>query len=134
MAVPWIYTILVDPVVASYKPGLFVDPFKTGPLGLTSGVGAFYVLPVFLVSIIAYLMAVLASKKSGHRVISAPYMCGEQYPDPTQPKFRSHLNTWKEYMAGNVYLQEFIGEDKISYWINILSLIILIVLFVEVVR
>lgn len=134
LAVPWLYTILVEPVVASYKPGLFVEPFRTMPFGLTSGVGAFYVLPVFLVSIIAYLMAVIASKKSGHRVLSAPYMCGEHYPDPTQPKFRSHLNSWKEYLAGNVYLHEFIGEGKISYWINILSLIILIVMFGEVVR
>ncbi|MEA5115330.1 MAG: proton-conducting transporter membrane subunit [Geobacteraceae bacterium] len=134
MAVPWIYTILVDPVVASYRPGLFVEPFKMGPFGLTSGVGAFYILPVFLLSIVAYLFAVIASKKSGHRVVSAPYMCGEQYPDPSQPKFRSHMNTWRDYLAGNVYLQDFIGEDKISYWINILSLIILIVMFGEVVR
>ncbi len=134
MAVPWIYTILVEPVVASYRPGLFVEPFKMGPFGLSSGVGAFYVLPVFLLSIVAYLFAVIASKKNGHRVVSAPYMCGEQYPDPSQPKFRSHLNTWRDYLAGNVYLQEFIGESKISYWINILSLIILIVMFGEVVR
>lgn len=134
MAVPWIYTILVDPVVASYRPGLFVEPFKMGPFGLTSGVGAFYVLPVFLLSIVAYLFAVIASKKGGHRVVSAPYMCGEHYPDPSHPKFRSHLNTWRDYLAGNVYLQDFIGEDKISYWINILSLIILIVMFGEVVR
>jgi len=134
MSVPWIYTILVDPVVASYRPGLFIEPFRTNPFGLTSGVGAFYVLPVFLVSIAAYLLAVLASKKSGHRVLSAPYMCGEQYPDPTQPKFRSHLNSWRDYLAGNVYLQEFIGEDRISYWVNIFSLIILIVMFGEVLR
>lgn len=134
MAVPWIYTILVDPVVASYRPGLFVEPFKTNPFGLTSGVGAFYVLPVFLVSIFAYLLAVLASKKSGHRVLSAPYMCGEQYPDPTQPKFRSHLNSWRDYLAGNVYLEEFIGEERISYWVNMFSLIILIVMFGEVLR
>ncbi len=134
MGVPWIYTILVDPVVASYRPGLFIEPFKMGPFGLTSGVGAFYVLPVFLISIVAYLFAVLASKKGGHRVVSAPYMCGEHYPDPSHPKFRSHLNTWRDYLAGNVYLQQFIGEDKISYWINILSLIILIVMFGEVVR
>lgn len=134
MGVPWIYTILVDPVVASYRPGLFIEPFKMGPFGLTSGVGAFYVLPVFLISIVAYLFAVLASKKGGHRVVSAPYMCGEHYPDPSHPKFRSHMNTWRDYLAGNVYLQQFIGEDKISYWINILSLIILIVMFGEVVR
>jgi ech hydrogenase subunit A len=77
---------------------------------------------------------VVASQRGGHRVISAPYMCGEHYADPTQPKFRSHMNSWREYLAGNVYLHEFIGEDKISYWINILSLIILIVMFGEVVR
>jgi ech hydrogenase subunit A len=134
MAVPWIYTFLVDPVVASYRPGLFIEPFRMGPFGLTSGVGAFYVLPVFLISIVAYVFAVLASKKGGHRVVSAPYMCGEHYPDPSQPKFRSHMNSWRDYLAGNVYLQEFIGEDKISYWINILSLIILIVMFGEVLR
>jgi ech hydrogenase subunit A len=134
LSVPWIYTILVDPVLASYKPGLFVEPFKTGAMGLTSGVGAFYVLPIFLISIIGYLMAVLAAKSSGHRVISAPYMCGEQYSDPAQPKFRSHLNTWKDYVAANIYMNEFIGEEKISHWVNIAALIILVVMFGEVLR
>ena len=59
-------------------------------------------------------------------------MCGEQYPDITQPKFRSHLNNWKDYVPANIYMQHFIGEDKISYWINSIALIILIVLFGEV--
>jgi ech hydrogenase subunit A len=134
LGVPWLYTSLVDPVLASYKPGLFVEPFETGPLGLTSGVGAFYVLPIFLVSIIGYLAAVIAAKQKDHRVFSAPYMCGEQYPDISQPKFRSHLNSWKDYVAANIYMQDFIGEDKISYWINSIALIILIVLFGEVLR
>lgn len=134
LGVPWLYTSLVDPVLASYKPGLFVKPFETGPLGLTSGVGAFYVLPIFLVSIIGYLAAVIAAKQKDHRVFSAPYMCGEQYSDISQPKFRSHLNSWKDYVAANIYMQEFIGEDKISYWINSIALIILIVLFGEVIR
>ncbi|RQW89207.1 MAG: NADH-quinone oxidoreductase subunit L [Geobacter sp.] len=134
LGVPWLYTSLVDPVLASYKPGLFIEPFKTNPMGLTSGAGAFYVLPVFLVSIIAYLAAVVAAKTKDHKVISAPYMCGEQYPDITQPKFRSHLNNWKDYVPANIYLQDIIGESKISYWINIVALIILIVLFGEVIR
>jgi len=134
LGVPWLYTSLVDPVLASYKPGLFVEPFKTNPLGLTSGAGAFYVLPVFLVSIIAYIAAVVAAKTKDHKVISAPYMCGEQYPDITQPRFRSHLNSWKDYVPANIYMQDIIGEGKISYWINIVALIILIVLFGEVIR
>jgi ech hydrogenase subunit A len=134
LGVPWLYTSLVDPVLASYKPGLFVEPFKTNPLGLTSGAGAFYVLPVFLVSIIAYIAAVAAAKTKDHKVISAPYMCGEQYPDVTQPRFRSHLNSWKDYVPANIYMQDIIGESKISYWINIIALIILIVLFGEVIR
>ncbi len=134
LAVPWLYTTLVAPVVASYKPGVFVQPFTTGPLGLTSGAGAFYILPIFLVSIIGYIMAVLAAKQPGHRVISAPYMCGEHFHDPAEPKFRGHLNVWKDYVAANVYMSEFLGEEKISYWINIVSLIILIVLFGEVLR
>lgn len=75
-----------------------------------------------------------AVKSKGHRVISAPYMCGEQYADCAQPKFRSHLNSWKDYTAANIYMQDIIGEEKISYWINIVSLVILIVLFGEVLR
>lgn len=134
MAVPWLYTTLVEPVVASYKPGVFVNPFKTGPFGLTSGTGAFYILPIFLVSILGYIVSVLAARRPGHRVISAPYMCGEQYPNPSEPKFRSHLNTWKDYVAANVYMSEYLGEAKISYWINMVSIIILIILFGEVLR
>lgn len=134
LAVPWLYTTLVEPVVASYKPGLFTEPFRTGPFGLTSGTGAFYILPIFLVSIVGYMISVLAARSTGHRVISAPYMCGEQYSDPSEPKFRSHLNTWKDYVAANIYMSEYLGEEKISYWINIVSLIILIVLFGEVLR
>jgi ech hydrogenase subunit A len=134
LAVPWLYTILVEPVVASYKPGIFVNPFQTGPFGLTSGTGAFYILPIFLVSIVGYMVSVFAARSGGHRVISAPYMCGEQYPEPSEPKFRGHLNAWKDYVAANVYMSEYLGEEKISYWINIVSLIILIVLFGEVLR
>lgn len=134
LAVPWLYTTLVDPVLSSYRPGVFVEPFRTGPLGITSGTGAFYVLPVFLFSILGYIVAVAAVKRKGHRVISAPYMCGEQYADCAQPKFRSHLNSWKDYIAANIYMQDIIGEEKISYWINIVSLVILIVLFGEVLR
>lgn len=134
LAVPWLYTTLVDPVLACYKPGLFVEPFKTGPMGFTSGAGAFYVLPIFLVSIIGYIAAVVAAKQKDHRVFSAPYMCGEQYSDIAAPKFRSHLNNWKDYVAANIYMQDIIGEEKISYWINIIALIILIVLFGEVLR
>jgi len=134
LGVPWLYTSLVDPVLASYKPGLFAEPFKTNPMGLTSGAGAFYVLPVFLVSIIAYIAAVVAAKTKDHKVISAPYMCGEQYPDVTQARFRSHLNSWKDYIPANIYMQHILGEDKITYWINIIALIILIVLFGEVIR
>lgn len=75
LAVPWLYTTLVEPVVAFYKPGTFVNPFKTGSFGLTSGTGAFYTLPIFMVSILGYMIAVLAARRPGHRVISAPYMC-----------------------------------------------------------
>ena len=134
LGVPWLYTTLVAPVVASYKPGVFDQPFTTGPFGLTSGAGAFYILPIFLVSIVGYIMAVVAAKHTGHRVISAPYMCGEHFHDPAEPKFRSHLNTWKDYVAANIYMSEFLGEEKISYWINMVSLIILIILFGEVLR
>jgi ech hydrogenase subunit A len=134
LAVPWLYTTLVEPVVAIYKPGLFAEPFQTGPFGLTSGTGAFYILPIFLVSIAGYMISVLAARAPGHRVISAPYMCGEQYPEPSEPKFRGHLNAWKDYVAANIYMSEYLGEEKISYWINIVSLIILIVLFGEVLR
>jgi len=37
-------------------------------------------------------------------------------------------------VAANIYMSEYLGEEKISYWINIVSLIILIVLFGEVLR
>ncbi|HKZ16176.1 MAG TPA: NADH-quinone oxidoreductase subunit L, partial [Geobacteraceae bacterium] len=99
-----------------------------------SGMGAFYILPIFLVSIVGYIISVLAARAPGHRVISAPYMCGEHYPEPSEPKFRGHLNAWKDYVAANIYMSEYLGEEKISYWINIVSLIILIVLFGEVLR
>jgi ech hydrogenase subunit A len=95
LAVPWLYTTLVEPVVAFYKPGTFVNPFRTGSFGLTSGTGAFYTLPIFMVSILAYVISVLVARQPGHRVISAPYMCGEQYPDASEPKFRGYLNIWR---------------------------------------
>jgi ech hydrogenase subunit A len=134
LAVPWLYTTLVEPVVAFYKPGTFVKPFKTGSFGLTSGTGAFYTLPIFMVSILGYMIAVIAARRPGHRVISAPYMCGEQYPNASESKFRGPLNIWKDYVAANVYMSEYLGEEKFSYWINIVSIIILIILFGEVLR
>ena len=62
LGVPWLYTLLSTRYWPPINQDFSTNLSKTGPMGLTSGVGAFYVLPVFLVSIIAYLAAVIAAK------------------------------------------------------------------------
>lgn len=133
LGVPWLYMLLIDPVTATYRPGLFPGTFK-GPFDVTSGVPAFYVIPVLLFGIIAWMAFRVSGRGRGHRVITTPYMCGEQYHDKTKARFRGHLNQWQDYIPANVYMQDILGENKLSYWVNIVAVIIIIVLFGEVIR
>jgi len=130
---PWLYSWLIDPRIVQATS---IVPFGAqGPLGATSDAKAFYVLPIMVVSFVGYAFAVLAARRKGHRVVSAPYMCGEQSPgDIATPRFRGPFNVWKDYTAANIYASEFIGEEKISTWINIAAVVILIILFAGVAR
>lgn len=125
LSAPWAYTRLIEQRVA--LSGNLLP--ATGALGATGDAGSFYVLPIVIVSFLGYTFAVLSALKKGHRVISAPYMCGEQSTDLKTPRFRGPLNLWTDYTAANIYASEFIGETKLTSWINIAALVILIVLF-----
>jgi ech hydrogenase subunit A len=131
LSAPWVYSRLIDPRLALASKVL---PFTEGALGATGDAGSFYVLPILVVSFAGYAFAVISARKKGHRVISAPYMCGEQSTDIGAVRFRGPMNVWKDYTAANIYASEFIGEDKITPWINVAALVILIVLFAGVAR
>ncbi|UFS70417.1 NADH-quinone oxidoreductase subunit L [Geomonas sp. RF6] len=135
LVAPWAYSHLIDPRLAVATATLpFSAAVGGAGAGAPSDAGSFYVLPIMIVSFLGYSFAVLAARRKGHRVISAPYMCGEQHPDLGQPRFRGPFNVWKDYTAANIYASEFIGEEKISTWINIAAVVILILLFAGVAR
>jgi len=126
---PWVYSRLIDPRLALGSKAL---PFTEGVQGATSDAGSFYVLPILIVSFVGYAWAVIAAIKKGHRVVSAPYLCGEQSPDSGEARFRGPMNAWEQCTAANIYASEFIGEEKITNWINMAAIVILIVLFAGV--
>jgi hypothetical protein len=78
------------------------------------------------------LWACRASKKARKRSYCPPYMSGLESNDPNKIGFVGPLKQWVDFKAGNYYLEPFIGEKKISFSINMISIGILIVLLAGV--
>jgi len=127
--VPVVYSSLVLPVVSRYyQTGIYV---ASGG-GLFNEIGVFAIYPVFLIMAAGVVIASRASKKARGRSYCTPYMSGIQSADPNTIGFVGPLKQWVDFKAGNYYLKNFIGEEKITGWINLIAVGILIVLLAGV--
>jgi ech hydrogenase subunit A len=127
--VPVVYSSLVLPVVSRYyQTGIYV---ASGG-GLFNEIGVFAIYPVFLIMAAGVIIASRASKKARGRSYCTPYMSGIQSDDPNTIGFVGPLKQWVDFKAGNYYLKNFIGEEKITGWINLIAVGILIVLLAGV--
>jgi ech hydrogenase subunit A len=127
--IPGLYSTMVLPMVRQYCE--ISDHVACGGF-LSSQSGAFFIYPLFLIMGAGVLWACRASKKARKRSYCPPYMSGLESNDPNKIGFVGPLKQWVDFKAGNYYLEPFIGEKKISFSINMISIGILIVLLAGV--
>ncbi|MBC2715860.1 MAG: NADH-quinone oxidoreductase subunit L [Desulfobacteraceae bacterium] len=116
---PWIYRWCIIPIMgsdylASYSTdyGIFENAF-----------GVFAVLPLSLVAVAGFIIAILAVKSATHSRITMPYLSGLQTEEPRV--FKGPMNRLITAEAGNYYLSSIFGEDKLTPWINLGAVILL---------
>jgi hypothetical protein len=107
-----------------YRAGAFTADFGS----LAGQAGSFAVLPLFFIFAILLMYAIRTARKSAASAACAPYACGENNPDPTKAQFRLAWLGWVDAKAGNFYLTEYLGEEKLTASINIAASAILIMM------
>ena len=120
VAAPWFYRRLITPLLAD---GLHTATYTTIDGVLENAWGSFAVLPLSLVALLGFGVAVLALKKAfGARIVPA-YMSGIQAGEPAM--FVGPMNRLVKAQARNYYLDAIFGEDKLTRWINLGAAILL---------
>lgn len=128
-AAPFVYSSMIMPVLERF----YSEDLYTVFLGMISNnVGMFALYPVFVVLALGVIYAVRASTAKRVTYVT-PYVCGLQDPDaPRRLGFKGPLGIWAEFKASNYYLESLIGETRISSWINLIAIGILIILLAGV--
>ena len=129
---PGLYTSMVLPVLEKfYSTDLYVAALGV----ISNNIGMFALYPVFIILTLGVIWAARMSstKAVGKRAYSTPYVCGLQ--DPTDSRhlgFKGPLGVWAEFKTTNYYMEKLIGEERISTWINLAAVGILIILLAGV--
>lgn len=129
---PGLYTSMVLPVLHKYyDSGLYVSAQGI----ISNNVGMFAIYPVFIVLIMGVVWAARASsaKRFKKRHYCTPYVCGLQ--DPTDERrlgFKGPIGIWADYKTTNYYMENLIGEERISGWLNLVAVGILTILLAGV--
>jgi ech hydrogenase subunit A len=129
---PGLYTSMVLPVLEKfYSTDLYVAALGV----ISNNIGMFALYPVFVILTLGVIWAARMSstKAVGKRAYSTPYVCGLQ--DPTDSRhlgFKGPLGVWAEFKTTNYYMEKLIGEERISTWINLAAVGILIILLAGV--
>jgi ech hydrogenase subunit A len=130
---PVLYTSMILPLLERFYT---TDLYVAARGVIFNNIGMFALYPVFLVLSLGVIYAVQASSakrffRRGDYV--APYVCGLQdASDPTRLGFKGPLGVWSEFKTANYYMENLIGENRISNWVNLVALGILIILLVGV--
>ena len=120
---PWLYAKAVAPMVGG----------DAGPFSVIAGVfgstaGAFAVVPLFVVIVVGFILALRAMGKAKVTPNAAPYMSGIQTADNTG--WVGPMNKPVAMGFSNYYVSAFFGEDKLTRWVNGGALLLLAVMFV----
>jgi len=130
---PGLYSSMVLPVLERfYSADLYIAARGV----IFNNIGMFALYPIFVVMTLGVLYAFRAS--SAKRLIKrgsyvTPYVCGLQ--DPTDSRklgFKGPLGVWAEFKTTNYYMENLIGEARITGWINLVAIGILIILLAGV--
>jgi ech hydrogenase subunit A len=132
-AAPGLYTSMVLPVLERfYSADLYIAARGV----ISNNIGMFAIYPVFVVMALGVIYAVRASSakrffRRGDYV--TPYVCGLQDPaDSRRLGFKGPLGVWSEFKTTNYYMENIIGESRITGWINLVAIGILIILLAGV--
>lgn len=130
---PGLYTSMVLPVLERfYDTDLYISARGV----ISNNIGMFALYPVFVVMTLGVIYAVRAS--SSKRLIKrgsyvTPYVCGLQDPgDARKLGFKGPLGVWADFKTSNWYMENLIGESRITGWINLVAIGILIILLAGV--
>ncbi|KAF5050769.1 hypothetical protein DSECCO2_425950 [anaerobic digester metagenome] len=130
---PGLYTSMVLPVLERfYDTDLYISARGV----ISNNIGMFTLYPVFVVMTLGVIYAVRAS--SSKRLIKrgdyvTPYVCGLQDSgDSRKLGFKGPLGVWADFKTSNWYMESLIGESRITGWINLVAIGILIILLAGV--
>jgi len=132
-AAPGLYTSMVLPVLERFYS---MDLYIAARGVISNNIGMFALYPVFVVMTLGVIYAVRAS--SAKRLIRrgdyvTPYVCGLQDPaDSRKLGFKGPLGVWAEFKTTNYYMENLIGEARITGWINLVAIGVLIILLAGV--
>ncbi len=122
LASPWIYKWMIIPHLNVDTHSAF---YATNGI-LENSAGRFAVIPLFILVALGFFLSVWAVKSASHSRICPPYMSGAQTSKPGM--FRGPMNRPVKAEAHNYYLSSLFGEQKLTTWINLSALVLLILL------
>lgn len=120
---PWLYAKAIAPMV-----GADAGPFTVIAGVFGSEAGAFAVVPLFVVIVVGFILALRAMGRAKVTANAAPYMAGIQTDDHTG--WVGPMNKPVQVTLGHYYVSAFFGEDKLTRWVNGGALLLLAVMFV----
>jgi ech hydrogenase subunit A len=111
---PWLYEWMIAPAAAHE---FYLRPYLVREGILENAAGAFAVLPLGLVAILGFLLAIWAVKRAAEARVVPPYLSGAQTAEPGM--FTGPMNRPTKAEAKNYYLSSIFGESKLTTWINL---------------
>jgi ech hydrogenase subunit A len=115
----WLYKWVIAPAESEFYP---LDYASRGGI-LENAVGTFPVLPLGLVAVLGFVVAIWAVRKAAGARVVAPYLSGLQTAEPGV--FTGPMNIPTRAEARNYYLSSIFGEDKLTTWINLAAGVLL---------
>ncbi|EGJ48938.1 NADH-quinone oxidoreductase subunit L [Desulfocurvibacter africanus] len=118
--IPWIYESFALPMLGE-------SVFSVHYGVLTTGAGAFAVYPLFFAVLVGALFAWWAARKSRFVPATSLYMGGANATGSLEePAFVGPMNKPVKVAFGNYYLESLFGEGKLTRWVNIAALALLL--------
>lgn len=122
-ASPWIYNAMVAPAVQAFGP----TPYAVTGGVFDNSLGTFAVVPLFIVVAIGFILAARAMNRNEVTPAAAPYFGGAQTADGTG--YIGPMNQPVPVAAGNYYMTALFGEEKLSRWVNIGAVALIVLMF-----
>ncbi len=118
--IPWIYQGFVLPMLPE-------SVFAVNSGLLSTAAGAFSIYPLFFAVVLGAAFAWWAAGKSRHIPASSLYMGGANATGSLEdPAFVGPMDQPVKVAAGNYYLEAVFGEARLTRWVNITALALLL--------